>query len=84
MANIVLLSPTGILMIYRNLVGPFDNLNIVTGLFSVQLFGRILTCLMFLQTISAWYIIEKFLTQYEYDSSEGIIECSQFFTSDFS
>ena len=27
-ANIVLLAPTGILMIYRNLVGPFDNLNI--------------------------------------------------------
>ena len=30
-ANIVLLAPTGILMIHRNLVGPFDNLRILKG-----------------------------------------------------
>ena len=80
--HIIQLTPSGIFMTYRNLFGPFENLNIVIGLYSVQLFGRISTSLMLLQTIFAWYITEKVLKKYEYDSSEGIIECSQFFTGD--
>ena len=76
MALIILLAPSGILMIYRNLLGPFDNLNMVIGLYSVQLFGRISTTLMFLQTIFAWYITEKVLKEYKYDTSEEIVECS--------
>ena len=81
--HIIYLAPSGILMVHRNLIGPFDNLNMVKGLYSIVLFGRISTSLMFLQTILVWYITEKVLEQFQYDPSDGIVECSQFFTGDF-
>jgi hypothetical protein len=56
MAHNFMLAPSAIFMMYRNAFGPFDNLNIVIGIHSVQLFGQISTCLMLLQIMFAWYI----------------------------
>ena len=79
---IILLVPATIFMMYRNYFGPFENLNLVIGLYTVQLFGRISTVLYLLQIIFAWYITEKILQHpIEFDI-EGTIQCSQFFTSD--
>ena len=84
---IIMLTPSAIFMMYRNDFGPFENLNLVIGIYSVQLFGRISTVLMLLQMMFAWYITEKVAKiilkhPLEFDI-EGTIQCSQFFTSDF-
>ena len=79
---IILLVPATIFMMYRNYFGPFENLNVVIGLYTVQLFGRISTTLYLLQIIFAVYVTEKVLQHpFEFDI-EGTIQCSQFFTSD--
>ena len=71
--------PTLILVTYRNIFGPPDNLNLIFATFTITTFGRISYVITFLSEYLVWYIIEKVLKdQNEFDEI-GTVECIIFF-----
>ena len=79
-ASIIGTVPNMILVTYYNLFGPFSNMNIVIGLISVRLFGRLALTITFMEGFFVWYITEIVLRdQCEFDKV-GMSQCIQFFT----
>ena len=79
MINIFQSVPALLLIIYRNIFGPLDNLNLVIATRTITTFGRISFVMTVLSEYLVWYIIEKiFKNQIEIDEI-GTVECIIFF-----
>ena len=69
-----------ILMTYRNLFGPFDNLTFVMILVSIQVFGRIAFVINLIKGFFVWYLTEKVMKNMCHIDLNGMVECIHFFT----
>ena len=56
LASIISMVSNMILVTYNNIFGHFDNLNIVIGLLSLRLFGRLSLTIAFIEVFLVWYI----------------------------
>ena len=79
MINIVQSVPTLILVTYRNLFGPPDNLNLIFATFAITTFGRISFFMTVVSEYLVWYIIEKVLKNLNEIDEIGMVECVIFF-----
>ena len=78
--SIIIVVPTTILMVHRNVFGPFQNENMVIGLVSIKVFGQIAVLMVTIEAYFVWYMTEKvFKGQCEMDAV-GMAECISFFT----
>ena len=78
--SIIIVVPTTILMVHRNVFGPFQNENMVIGLVSIKVFGQIAVLMVTIEAYFVWYMTEKvFKGQCEMDAV-GMAECIKFFT----
>ena len=77
--SIIIVVPTTILMVHRNVFGPFQNENMVIGLVSIKVFGQIAVLMVTIEAYFVWYMTEiVFKNQFEMDEV-GMAECIKFF-----
>ena len=71
--------PLMVFKTYRNIAGPFENLNVVFGFLAMDLFGNITIYLATIQIWIVWYVNEKILkNKVEFDIA-GMAQCILFF-----
>ena len=72
--------PLMVFKTYRNIAGPFENLNLVFEFLIFDLFGNITICLAIIEGKIVWYVNEKILkNKVEFDL-DGMAQCIVFFT----
>ena len=71
---------TTILTVHRNIFGPLQNQNLVVGLLSIKMFGKLCLMMVIIEAYFVWYVTEIVLkSQCEMDAV-GMAECFNFFT----
>ena len=78
--NIIQSGPDMILLVHRNIIGPFQNINMVVGLLSIKVFTQIFTMMIVIEVLFVWYITEKALKNQLDMDQMGMAECCLFFT----
>ena len=85
LASIISMVSNMILVTYNNIFGHFDNLNIVIGLLSLRLFGRLSLTIAFIEVFLVWYITGLFFIKKSknFNPNHRIHRICQFLYSEF-
>ena len=70
-----------LLVTYRNIYGPLENINIINWLLCIRLCANIYNTMITIECLIIWYLNEKVLKAPIKMDEMGMAECLKFFTS---
>ena len=72
--------PEMLLVTYRNIYGPLNNINLINLVLCIRLFANICNTMIIIQVLIIWYLNEKILKAPMIMDDKGTAECFKFFT----
>ena len=72
--------PEMLLVACRNILGPFDNINLINWILCIRLFANISNTMITIEVLIIWYVNEKVLKAPIKMDEMGMTECLKFFT----